>query len=135
MNIVFREQGIPSLIADDSIEASQSRPFPAVNKGEVRGVITIPSISSYGEPKEDTPFLKWMNAKTQAAIVREQNDKNVLRRKWKEKLGGVDVFLPYFKAKEVEDYVKDKFSVRLRGLRGRPEFKDNQIRYIFRVRF
>ena len=74
--VTEREQGIPSLIADDSIEASQSRPFPAVNKGEVRGVITIPSISSYGEPKEDTPFLKWMNAKTQAAIVREQNDKN-----------------------------------------------------------
>jgi len=62
------------------------------------------------------------------------NDKVVLRKRWKE-FFGVDIFYLYFKAKELEDWVKDYFSAHLFGMKGRPQFRKDKMLYVFKRTF
>lgn len=84
--------------------------------------------------KEIQLFLDFINKEAYAAIIDEQEEKKILRRKWEELLG-VDVFYPYFKTKEIEDWVSEKVSVKFFNIKGKPKFEDNQIIYIFKVKF
>jgi len=60
--------------------------------------------------------------------------KKILRKKWKEWLG-IDIFYPYFKAKEIEDWVKDKCSIKLFKMKGRPKFEKDRFTYTFKTKF
>lgn len=84
--------------------------------------------------KKNNFFAGWFNS--QAFASPADTNKEKLREDWKEFLG-VDIFYPYFKAKEVENYVKEKTSVDFLNMKGRPEFDEgsNQIRYIFKKKF
>lgn len=62
------------------------------------------------------------------------DDRQILREKWREFLG-FDLFYLYFKAKNVENWVKEKLSVRLFNMKGRPQFKKNKIMYVFKATF
>lgn len=62
------------------------------------------------------------------------DEKEAIRSEWK-KAFGVDVWYPYYKAKEVEDWVRERFSVKVFGIKGKPKFEDNQIRYVFKTTF
>ena len=84
--------------------------------------------------KETRPFFDFIDKKAYASAVDKGEEKKILREKWK-KLLGVDIFYPYFKAKEVEDWVSDRASVRFFNLRGRPKFENNQIKYTFKLKF
>jgi hypothetical protein len=63
-----------------------------------------------------------------------KNDKTVIREEWSRVLG-VDIFYPYFKAQEIEDWVAEKGSIKIGNLKGKPRFEDNKFRYIFKMMF
>ena len=81
----------------------------------------------------ENSFWEFVDKKAYAAAV-DEKEKKILREEWK-KLLGVDIFYPYFKAKEVEGWVSDKASLEFFKIRGRPKFQNNQIKYIFKVKF
>ncbi len=102
-----------------------------------------PHLSSKEPPKtiheeNKKSFLTWINSEAYANQMSTQrnegNEKKRLRKRWKELLG-IDIFMPYFKAKEMERWVREKTSVHLFKLKGSPQFKDNQVKYIFKIRF
>ena len=86
----------------------------------------IPSVEEKG-------FFNWVNNNAYAKNIKE--DKKVLRKEWKEMLGGVDIFFPYFKAKEVEKWLKKKARVDFFKVKGEPSFKKDKIQYIFKINF
>lgn len=87
---------------------------------------------------ESRSFFDFINKKVYADPAENKDDKKKLREKWEE-LTGVDVFYPYFKAQEIEDWVKEKFRVRVFNMKGRMKFDDNKsdanIVYIFSLKF
>lgn len=62
------------------------------------------------------------------------SEEKLIRQEW-EKVLGMDVWYPYYKAKEVEAWVKEKFSVRVFKFKGRPEFSKRGFIYTFKARF
>jgi hypothetical protein len=79
-------------------------------------------------------FLSFLNSKAYASAIDEKEERKLLREDW-EKLLGMDVFYPYYKAKEVEDWVSDKASVKIFKMKGSPTFKNNQFQYTFNLKF
>ncbi len=57
-----------------------------------------------------------------------------VRRMWQEAFG-VDLWYPYFKAKEVETWVKKKVSVRVFSLKGELHYEKNRVLYSFNKKF
>ncbi len=78
-------------------------------------------------------FINFINESIRAAIE-EKEEKRILRQQWQELLR-MDIFYPYFKAKEVEDWVSQKTSVMFFNLKGKTEFSNNQLKYSFRIKF
>ena len=103
---------------------------------------TLPTEQPPTETSRPTPnkekttnsFLDFINKKAYAATVDKKEEKRILREKWKELLK-IDIFYPYFKAKEIEHWVSDKAKVEFFNLRGRPKFDDDHIKYIFKMNF
>ena len=62
------------------------------------------------------------------------NEKQLIRSQWQQAFG-VDVWVPYYKAKEIEDRVSDKFSVKVFKIKGKPKCDDNECRYTFSGKF
>lgn len=62
------------------------------------------------------------------------NEKEAIRQEWKEAFG-VDVWYPYYKAKDVEKWVKKRFSIKVFKFKGEPEFKKNEILYTLKTKF
>ncbi len=79
-------------------------------------------------------FFNLINTEVYAATIDRGKERKILRQKWKEMLG-LDIFYPYFEAKKVEKWVKEKASVNIFKLKGKPQFDDNQIKYIFNIKF
>lgn len=79
-------------------------------------------------------FFDFIDKKVYAATIDKKEERRILREKWKKFLG-LDIFYPYFKAKEVEKWVRDKASIKIFNLRGRPKFENNQIKYTFKIKF
>jgi len=88
--------------------------------------------------KRERVFLAYMNGKSYTAVrnknLWEKEDKALIRREWEEFLG-FDVFMPYFKAKEAEEWVSEKASVHVYKIKGKPKFDNNKINYIFKTAF
>ena len=57
-----------------------------------------------------------------------------VRHMWQEAFG-VDLWYPYFKAKEVETWVKKKVSVRVFSLKGELHYEKNRVLYSFNKKF
>jgi len=83
--------------------------------------------------QERKGFFNWINKNAYAKSVKE--DKKFLRREWKKMLGGVDIFFPYFKAKEVERWIKKKAQIDFFNVKGEPSFKKDKVQYIFKINF
>jgi len=79
-------------------------------------------------------FTEWINSQPGDKKIDENAEKIVLREQWKQNLG-IDVFYLYFKAKEVESKVREKTSVRIFRIKGKPEFKSNEAKYTFSIKF
>lgn len=98
------------------------------------GQVSEDSISDSTEDKEGFSFSNFLNTKAYAAPLDKKEERRILRRRWEE-LIGVDIFYPYFKAKEVEDWASEKASVEILKIKGRPKFEDDQIKYTFQIKF
>ena len=79
-------------------------------------------------------FFNFIDKKAYAAKIDKGEERKILRKKWKEWLG-IDIFYPYFKAKEIEDWVKDKCSIKLFKMKGRPKFEKDRFTYTFKTKF
>src|SRR3989338_8567489 len=66
-------------------------------------------------------FSEWMNIQPGNKPIDENAEKIIIREQWKRNIG-IDIFYPYFKAKQVESVVKRKASFRVFKIKGRPEF-------------
>jgi len=62
------------------------------------------------------------------------DEKKRLRESWKRAFG-FDVWYPYYKTKAVEDWVKEKLSVKVFRIKGKPRFENKQILYVFNLGF
>lgn len=118
--------------------------YAQIGNPEISGIAlkTEPSL----EPVQKNPYLvdaisrerqkiyvAFINNKKYSAID-EDKDKKVLRLKWEELLG-IDIFYPYFKIHEIEDWIGEKASVKVFNIKGKPKFENNQVKYIFKVKF
>ena len=79
-------------------------------------------------------FSEWVNTQPNAKSIDENIEKIIIREQWERKLG-IDIFYPYFKAKELESKVKEKTSVRILKIKGKSEFKSNEAKYTFTIKF
>ena len=81
-------------------------------------------------------YWSWLNSKSCSVRIDQDDERNNLRLQWQELLG-VDVFMPYFKVKEVEDVVSNKTKVTLFSMSGKAHFNESkkQVEYIFKKRF
>lgn len=62
------------------------------------------------------------------------DEKSLVRQAWDEALG-IDVWFPYYKAKELEGWVRNRLSVRILRMKGEPSFEKNKATYAFKVKF
>jgi len=87
-------------------------------------------------PKNKFSILRLFKSKAFAAAKNADNERKKIREEWKETLG-LDVFYPYFKAQEVEDYIQQKTTVKVFNLKGKPEFnrESKEVKYIFKSKF
>jgi hypothetical protein len=92
----------------------------------------------YSREKKERFFLAYLNGKSYTSArnkeQHEKEDKSRSRKEWEEFLG-FDVFMPYFKAKEAEEWISEKASVHVYKIKGKPKFDENQIHYIFKTAF
>jgi hypothetical protein len=79
-------------------------------------------------------FPEWVNTESNNKPIEENAEKILLREQWERNLG-IDIFYPYFKAKELESKVREKTSVKVFKVRGKAEFKDNEAKYTFSIKF
>ncbi len=79
-------------------------------------------------------FSEWVNSKPCNNANDEAIENIILREQWENQLG-IDIFSPYFKAKELETKVREKTSIRVFKIRGKPEFKSNEAKYTFTIKF
>ena len=84
--------------------------------------------------KKEYSLLDWFSTNAYANPKRYNNKRKILRTKWKNLLG-IDVFYPYFKAKEVEDWIQEKGKVSLFKMKGKPRLHNGEIEYTFKVKF
>ncbi|OGX16986.1 MAG: hypothetical protein A3K83_07020 [Omnitrophica WOR_2 bacterium RBG_13_44_8b] len=62
------------------------------------------------------------------------SEKELVRAEW-QKAFGFDVWYPYYKTKEIEDWVSEKVSIKVFNLKGKPKFENGQIKYTFLSKF
>ncbi len=79
-------------------------------------------------------FSEWVNAVQSNKPIEENAEKILLREQWERNIG-IDIFYPYFRAKELESKVKEKTSVRVFKARGKSEFKTSEAKYTFTIKF
>jgi len=111
--------------------------------------IIIFFVSIKGYPQTQEEILKEIKEKTTTSSQKKtflnlinnaygetvkKDRKKSLRKEWKKMLG-IDIFYPYFKAKEVEGWIKEKASIHFLKIKGEPSFKKNKVRYIFEIKF
>jgi hypothetical protein len=75
-----------------------------------------------------------LNKKESRRNSKKKDDGEEIRKEWREYFGA-DLWYPYFKAKEVEEWAADKTEIRILKLRGRLKLEGNQIKQVFRVKF
>jgi hypothetical protein len=87
-------------------------------------------------PRSKFSIIKLFKSKAFAETKNVDEERTKIREEWKEYLG-LDVFYPYFKAQEVENYVQEKASVKLFNMKGKPEFNKESkgLKYIFKSKF
>jgi hypothetical protein len=81
-------------------------------------------------------YWSWLNSKSAAKSFDQDDDRKQLRQQWHDLLG-VDVFMPYFKVREAEDFVTSKTKVTVFNFSGKAYFnqKRKQVEYIFKKKF
>lgn len=111
---------------DEFFFATSLRPFAAPSKPAFHFV------NFYEE--SDHAFWGFIEKRVREDTIRKNEEKRIIREAWEEWLG-VDIWYPYFKAKEIEDWISDRFKVRIFRFRGRLKFEKERVTYTFRMQF
>jgi hypothetical protein len=124
---IYAQKNEDIYIQDNSTAATES---------SFKKTLILDSISDSINKEKKSLFKAWFKSKAFAAPIDKNAEREKSRKEWKEFLG-IDVFYPYFKAKEVESYIKEKASVNFFNMKGRAEFDEdsNEVKYIFKKRF
>ena len=103
--------------------------------GEERDIFLNKQNNEIGEYAEKgVSFFDFLNREAQANMVNKEKDKETLREEWKDLLYGLDIFYPYFKTKEIENWLEEKGKLDIFNLKGKPEIEENEIFYVFRIK-
>jgi len=103
--------------------------------GEERDIFLNKQNNEIGEYAEKGfSFSDFLNREAQANMVNKEKDKETLREEWKDLLYGLDIFYPYFKTKEIENWLEEKGKLDIFNLKGKPEIEENEIFYVFRIK-
>ncbi len=134
--IIFIFIATPFLYAQNAQnETISQEPNAAVFNKEDLYVKKGPLFVEYiKEEKENKTFFDVINQKVYAATVEKKEEKKILRAKWKT-VFGVDLFYPYYKAKEIEDWITDRFKIKFFKMSGKPKLADDQFKYTFTSKF
>jgi hypothetical protein len=62
------------------------------------------------------------------------DEQQIVRQAWKDAFG-IDIWYPYYQAKKVESWVKNKCSVRIFKLKGEPLIEKGRVMYTFKTAF
>lgn len=136
---VLKKESLNTVITSTTLESSDKK-----LEQNIAGI--KPSFPAYLIPTRQSPvfaqsykrnnevFLDFIDKKTSAENFEKNNEKRLLREQW-QKFFGIDIWYPYFKAKEVEDWIGDKTKVELFHFKGRMRFENNQIKYTFKTQF
>ena len=101
----------------------------------LEGINPITYYNQGQNAKKNTSFLDFINSKAYAEVISPEEERKILRKKWKKMLGS-DIFYAYYKAKEVEDWFEDKGSVNLfNKIKGKPTFYNKSVEYKFKLIF
>lgn len=79
-------------------------------------------------------FSDWINQRKYTFHVDKDQEKKQLREEWKHMIG-LDIFYPYFKAKELTKKVEQKTSFKVMKLKGKMEINEDEVKYIFSIKF
>jgi hypothetical protein len=93
-----------------------------------------PMLPAQNHRKISWLFTEWIQPSAYTDEINLGDEKDILRNKW-ENLLGVDIFYPYFKAQEAQDWVSNKTAVQFLDIKGKAEIKKNTIRYSFKKNF
>ena len=120
---------------------------PQKSPTQVTQMETIQAEPTVFIPKEKTTtaFLAFLNRKPLIRSVSDdasvsdnkkqgKSEKEILREKWSDLLG-IDIFMPYFKAKEFEKKISEKTSVKIYKMKGKPVFENSEVKYVFKAKF
>lgn len=94
---------------------------------EEKGEVLVPS----EKENQDLRFLKIINEEEK---IDKKEEKKILREEWKDLLHGLDIFYPYFKAKEIEEWLGEKASIRIFNIKGKPKLEEDEIFYVFKIK-
>ena len=112
---------------------SYSADQPRMADGAIRTYLPSPHRQEPAN-KKSYFILEWLEESAYSSNIDQQKEKDVLRKKW-EDLIGVDIFYPYFKAKEVEKVVGDATKIQVFDMTGKTEIKKGRVQYIFKRKF
>ena len=90
--------------------------------------------SSIKEMKESATFSDWINERNYYIKIDTRSEKEKVREQWKRALG-IDVFLPYFKAKELAKKTEKKTKTKVFKLKGKAKIEEDEVKYIFKLKF
>lgn len=90
--------------------------------------------SDIKEIKESILFSDWINERGYYIKVGDRSEKEKIRWQWKRALG-IDLFFPYFKAKEIAKKTESKTKTKVFRLKGKAKIKKDEVKYIFKLKF
>lgn len=122
---------LPVYTQEDTQKSKNTPPAADTLSENIKSDILTPEFKA---AYKEVSFPTWMNINAYAGTVDEKEEKAHLRKEWSETLG-MDIFLPYFKAEEVESWIKEKARLNFFKMKGEPQLKRDQIQYIFQVDF
>jgi hypothetical protein len=106
--------------------------FPPLMLSNKQSRLSIAYVEPY--EKSDRAFLDFIDKRIHEDTVKKRDEQRIIREAWKEWLG-IDIWYPYFKAKEIERWICDRFKVKIFNFRGRLKFEKDEVRYTFKMRF
>jgi hypothetical protein len=117
-----------------------SRKKTQKNIGEIFGLTPWTTYLYFLRPLEPRPLKKIRHKQASRIILNavylkpDADEKRKIRDIWTKVLG-VDVWYPYFKAKEIEDWMKERISFGFKKMKCKPKFIKNSFSYVCKKTF
>jgi hypothetical protein len=106
------------------------------NNNSFKDKLISNSISDSLNQENHSLLKSWFKSRAFAAPSDQNEEKKKSREQWQEFLG-IDIFYPYFKAKEIEGVIREKTAVNFFDFKGKTEIDEGskQVKYIFKKKF